>query len=257
MRPRNTPFGFRPAQMFLISNNILGPGNTNKDTINLRDVSADPACSWATGKPFYNRSTQYFLIQDNVIYAAHSGAGIGQGMRTCYSGAGAEIGSYDHIIERNHILRSGSNSPSACLTIGYGSSTRFAIRNNLCDTTGFDQYQTAFDGQGGVNFHNNTCFRGDTGGSGWRSPCITGDNAKECYQQCDVCAELGRQNPGEMESSVCPRKLSTMLNNIDNGVTGNITRNPFVSSSPSSPAGLCTWHWLPTGRLGEGGFRGL
>ena len=166
------------GQDVLMSNNILGPGHPQMDTLNLRDLpGVCPECP----RPFCGRPTKYYLIQDNQILS-NSAAGIGQGMQTCMGGAypASNMASEDFIFERNFFKEApGGDARSAAINIGYGPSIRFAVRNNILDETGWN-WTTGFQGQAGVEFHNNTCYRSDVDGDD-KAVCITPAGASECY----------------------------------------------------------------------------
>ena len=229
------------GEAVLISNNRLGPNSIGKNNIALRDfdLGACAVCqnctSNSTCKPFCGRPTKYYLVQDNELIV-QTGSGIAHGGATC-GPTTANSPSYDHIFERNFFridpagLTGTPQAMSAIVCRAGGPLHRFVVRNNILDETGWT-WVNGFLGRSGMKVHNNTCYRSDTTGSG-QAACVTGA-ISECYNNVLYAPRWSKAkrwwNP-ESWNSPC----AIASNNFDDGMTRNITRSPFVSTTPSNP----------------------
>jgi hypothetical protein len=230
------------GEAVFISNNKLGPNSWGKNVLNLRDMPnrTCPACggcpNGAPCKPFCGRETRYYVVQDNH-FLCQFGACIGQGTQTCAEDQypRVDMPSHDHLFERNFFEEApgGDMGGDAIGSNGGGAANRFMVRNNIVDETGWT-WANGFLGQAGVRYYNNTCYRSDTTGKG-KAVCVTPQGASECYNNVMYAPNWSgtiRWWQDEPWATPC----ANASNNFDNGLTRNLTRNPFVSAAPSNPA---------------------
>jgi hypothetical protein len=218
----------------LISNNKLGPPRRSATTIHLRDLPAKncPACP---GRPFCGRRTKFYVVQDND-FICNGYTCIGVGMQTC-SEAGVPIEAMpqeDFVFERNFfrgVPRSDLDTASAINPHSEnGPSYRFMVRNNIADTT-YWRWTGGFMGGPGFKINNNTCYRSDTSSAG-PAVCVTPQGAEECYNNV-MYAPNWSHTIRWLQTESWGGSCKNASNNFDNGLTGNISRKPFVSNSPS------------------------
>jgi hypothetical protein len=232
------------GEAVLISNNLVGPNSIGKNSINLR-LAPLGTCSGcehcvanSTCAPFCERPPRYFLVQDNDILV-QTGDGIGGvGVGTCEGQNPTNLQAYDFIFERNFFradpsgLR-GTAQSMAAINAG-ARAHRFVIRNNVLDQTGWT-WVTGFYAQSGAKAYHNTCYRWDSSGLG-NATCISGALA-ECANNVlyapNWSGPIRWWNPVSWNAP-----CAVAYNNFDDGMTGNITRNPFESSRPSARAGF-------------------
>jgi hypothetical protein len=227
------------GEAVLISNNILGPQKPGRAVLNLRTAplgscSGCESCKKnSTCAPLCERPPRYFLIQDNQFFVG-TGDGIGHGRQSCGPTNPTNLASYDHIIERNFFRVDPAGLGGSLQSMAAFSTTsvprhRFVIRNNILDETGFS-WATGFNSGSGTSVYNNTCYRSDASGSG-KAVCVSGA-MDECYNNVLYAPRWSGTRSWRNLSASC--KLAAR--NYDNGNTGNISRNPFVSANPKNSA---------------------
>jgi hypothetical protein len=214
----------------LISNNAMGPGAYGKSTLNLRDLPTQcPECGAYPYKPFCGRQTRYYLIQDNDFLCNWPSC-IGTGLQTCGSAPPYPLPDVDYIFERNYFEKGSSNQAGANVInteAVHGDKIRWVYRNNIADLTSW-KWTTGFVGQRGVRIYNNTCYRSDSATEG-SAQCVYPNGADECHNNVMYAPNWTRTVSWKNAGSSC----AAASQNFDNGLTGNITKKPFVSDRPS------------------------
>ena len=186
------------------------------------------------GKPFCGRRTKFYLVQDND-FRCNDYTCISVGMQSCMSTSipVEPMPQEDFVFERNFFkAATGVTMGGGAINTdsSHGANIRFEIRNNIADTTGWD-WTTGFMGGADIKIHNNTCYRSDAIADG-KAICVFPNGAKECYNNVMYAPNwtgtfLEWKNPAF--------SCAAESNNFDNGATGNLNQNPFVSSAPSAP----------------------
>jgi len=225
------------GEAVLISNNKLGPQQFARNVLNLRDLPN--ACGGTCpGKPFCGRKTKFYLIQENDFLCT-SYTCIGATMQTCADGKDpiSPLASQDFIFERNFFKEApGANMEGSAINLGSdGATTRFVIRNNIIDSTGWN-WTTSILGNPGTRIYNNTCYRSDAIADG-KAICIYPRGSEECYNNVLYAPNwtgsvLKWRHPDSAGAGYCVNES----NNLDNSIVGGITENPFVVNSPVTAA---------------------
>jgi hypothetical protein len=161
----------------LISNNFIGPAPEGKHSLQLRDF---PLECGDTGKPFSERATNHYLIQANLLDCGASYCI--EGTKSTCEGDG-QLPQNDLIIEKNFFREAPGKDQMAqgvlLSALNGGPWERAVIRNNVMNQTGW-KWGAAFHGDDGVDIHNNTCFRSDSG-SDTSAICVTPGGSDRCY----------------------------------------------------------------------------
>jgi hypothetical protein len=136
----------------------------------------------------------------------------------------------DYLFERNYFEKGPSDQAGANVINAeapHGEKVRWVYRNNIADVTSW-KWGAGFVGQRGVKIYNNTCYRSDSVTEG-SAQCVNPNGADECRNNVMYAPNWTRTFSWKSATSSCV----AASNNFDNGLTRNITRNPFVSDRPS------------------------